>query len=90
MLRAIPFGRVGDQAAIRGERPVSRVPTRVITTATTIMRIAVSFAGSVSVEPSAPSIAPKTVYPTIRPATKTTAGRMRPTTSPGTVAWRAW
>ena len=56
----MPIGRVGDQPASLGERPVSRVPSRSITAATVIIRAAVSMGGIVSEAPIAPSAAPKT------------------------------
>ena len=54
------MGSVGDQVAIRGERPVSRVPRIVITTATAIISTAVTCGGIATLAPRAPSAAPST------------------------------
>ena len=74
---ARPLGRVGDHAATRGERPVSRTPMRVMRMATTTMSTATSIDGIATVAPTAPSRAPRTAKPTIRPTMKTALGRRR-------------
>ena len=58
--RPSPRGSVGDQVAIRGDRPVRRVPRIVITIATATISTAVTWGGIVMLAPTAPSNAPNT------------------------------
>ena len=54
------MGSVGDQVAMRGDRPVRRVPRIVITIATAIISTAVTCGGIVTLAPTAPRSAPRT------------------------------
>ncbi len=75
--RPSPAGSLGDQAATLGETPVSRMPSRNMTTATASTSSPVTRVGRLIVEPMAPSSAPSTPKPTMRPALKASCGRIR-------------
>ena len=86
--RESPPGSRGDHAATRGEMPVSRTPSRNITTATARTSTAVTRVGRLIVDPIAPSRAPRTANPATRPALKASWGRIR-VTNGGAVSPRA-
>ena len=84
---------MGDQVATRGDRPVSRAPISVMTTAAAIISAAVIAGGIVRLAPMAPRRAPNAAYPAIRPPMNTSAGRIcaaRPCSGSPARVRRAW